>query len=480
MADFQEIIKLRNEKKTQKEISRILGISEKTIRKYLREGKIPEYKRSAPTKKDPFKIFEKKAIELIEKYPSISSNEILNQLQKEGYEGSYRTISRKTELLRKKAKAKPAFFERKHLPGNYMEGDFTELKEVPIGGEKVTVNLWLVVLIYSNKFFASPFYNQQFESFAQGSIDSFKEFGGTAKTYRLDNLKPVVFQILKEGRAVTSKFRALQDHFDFRAEFCNPASGWEKGDVESMAGFLKRKIRERIHINNLNFSSLNAFKHFVWDLCRQLNRRKDVSSKSKEEVLRPLPIGDYKPFRTYLVKVNKYSTFSFDGSPHRYSAPNDYIGLNLEARVSAYEVELYFQGERIAHHQREFGKERKTIFQIEHIIVPLNEKPGVVSSWKYKDILFDHPVWERFYEKLKEQADGREMIKEYLRCLKLFLKHGRETVTLAMEIGLEEKLFLSSKQIEDLILNESFNPMEIQPVRRNLIEYDHLLKGVIQ
>ena len=106
-------------------ISRILGISEKTIRKYLREGKIPEYKRSAPTKKDPFKIFEKKAIELIEKYPSISSNEILNQLQKEGYEGSYRTISRKTELLRKKAKAKPAFFERKHFPGNYMEGDFT-------------------------------------------------------------------------------------------------------------------------------------------------------------------------------------------------------------------------------------------------------------------------------------------------------------------------------------------------------------------
>ena len=236
MSDFQEIVKLRNEGKKQKDIARILGVSERTIRNYLKKGKIPIYKRDIHTKEDPFILFEDKVIELIQKYSSVSSQEIYEQLILLGYKGSYRTVSRKTEILRKKAKSKPIFFERTHKPGEYMEGDFTEISGISVAGETKVINLWVSVLTYSNKIFATPFYNENFECFAQGSVDAFNEFGGTAISYRLDNLSPVVFKVLREGRAVTTKFKEMQDHFEFKAEFCNPASGWEKGDVGAQRG----------------------------------------------------------------------------------------------------------------------------------------------------------------------------------------------------------------------------------------------------
>ena len=33
-------------------------------------------------------------------------------------------------------------------------------------------------------------------------------------------------------RQVNLRFSAMVSHFLFEAEFCNPASGWEKGQIE--------------------------------------------------------------------------------------------------------------------------------------------------------------------------------------------------------------------------------------------------------
>ena len=33
-------------------------------------------------------------------------------------------------------------------------------------------------------------------------------------------------------RQVNARFSAMVSHFLFEAEFCNPASGWEKGQIE--------------------------------------------------------------------------------------------------------------------------------------------------------------------------------------------------------------------------------------------------------
>ena len=48
-----------------------------------------------------------------------------------------------------------------------------------------------------------------------------------------DNMKTAVDKV-RNGklRDVTARFAAMVGHYLFEAEFCNPASGWEKGQTE--------------------------------------------------------------------------------------------------------------------------------------------------------------------------------------------------------------------------------------------------------
>jgi len=222
MTDYKEIVSLRNKGYSQIEIAKMLSISRKTIGNYLREGEIPVYTRKRRTKKDPFEDYEERVKELLDLNPKLESKDLFLKLQEEGYEGSYRTISRRTKEMRIRGKKNPIYFERIKVPGEIMEGDFTTLDKINIGGEFKIIKLWVVVLPFSNSIFATPYYNETFECFAEGSVLAFKEFKGIANIYRLDNLTPAVSKILKRGRKTTEKFNSFQKYYGFKVHFCNP------------------------------------------------------------------------------------------------------------------------------------------------------------------------------------------------------------------------------------------------------------------
>lgn len=474
MDEFSEIIKLRNQGLTQRKIALVLNKSEKTIRKYLRAGKVPEYKKKeGPSVFEPFR---NRSIELYKIYPELTVSRLHEELKKEGYSGSYRTLTRETADIRKELKKKPLYFRRKHSPGKYMEGDFTQINDIPIGGKLMKLKLWGTILTYSNTIWVTPFFNETFESFAEGTIEAFKEFNGIAQTYRLDNFKPVVFKILKKERILTKRFREFQDHYDFKVEFCNPASGWEKGDIESSLRHIKRAIKEEINLYNLSFKDLNSFRLFLHDLCRKRNNRVEIVGKRKEEYLATIPATHLSPYRPYIVKVNKFSMFKWEGGENEYSAPSRYVGCNLEARVSSSKVELFWQGKKVGVHERVYDSGKSTIIDIEHLIRPLSEKPGAAIDWEYKDLLFSRPIWKRFFLKLQSQSEDTAL-SEHIKCLELMTKYGKETLNAAMELLLEENTFISKKRLDDLLSNNQFDPSKMVPKRRNLLEYDNLLKS---
>ena len=157
MESYYQIVKLRNQGLSQKQISEELGISRKTIGRYLREGRIPHYYRKSRTRKDVFCEYQVKVEEILNRVPTMDTRELYRILREEGYKGSYRTLCRKTEAARNKLKKSSCYFEREKMPGQIMEGDFTTLKDVCIGGSLVDVKLWVVVLLFSNHIFATPF-----------------------------------------------------------------------------------------------------------------------------------------------------------------------------------------------------------------------------------------------------------------------------------------------------------------------------------
>lgn len=475
MTDYQRIVQLRNSGKTQEEIARELGISRRSVIRYLKDGKIPSYsRRTKSNRPDPMEGFYEIVEEKLANDSTILLNDLYAYLCEKGYQGSERTLRRKTRELREKNKAKEVYFQRAVIPGEVMEGDFTEV-HVVIGNVKRKVYLWATSLTHSNTFFATPYYHCTFECFADGSVRAFNEFNGTAKRYRLDNMSPAVSKILSgRDRVVTSRYKQLQDHYRFEQDFCNPARGNEKGNIESNVRHIKRRVLSRISLNQIEFRSLEAFKEFVWAFCREHNRQQLTQTKFNQEPLRPLPAQPFRSFRTEVVTINKYSLFNLNPTGHLYSVPSKFIGMSLELRVYPDQLEVMDQGKIIASHARIYGPKGLVSIMPEHVIGGLLKKPGAMKDWKYRQVLFSRPIWLAFYNDLIAKG-GCD--KDYLQCLKLITTHGRDLVTLAMEIALENKEKPTAIDLKRLITNEMDNVCEIKPLKPSLHHFDELLHG---
>lgn len=472
MDEFSKIITLRNQGYSQEDIAKILCVSRRSVIRYLKTGQIPCYKRANKSnRKDPMANFYELAKIKIELSGDLLLEDLYDYLRSKGYQGSLRTVQRKTAKLRKMAITPITYFQREVRPGEVMEGDFTELW-LPIAETSRKVYLWVTSLPYSNRFFANGYYSCAFESFADGSMKAFENFNGVAKKYRLDNFSPAVVSILKgKNREVTKKFAEFQEHYGFEQDFCNPASGHEKGNVESNNNHLKKKILSRIGRDKLSFLDLESFNYFLQKLCEELNQSKE--EKFKEEVLKPLPRSSFQCFRSEVVSVSKYSTFTLKNMGHYYSVPAYCIGMRIEARVFPEKIEAILEGSVVAQHKRIYGVKGLFSINLEHIIEALVKKPGAMKDWKHREILFERPAWYNFYTRLKAQNRSD---REYLSCLKLINTYGRDLVTVAMEMAVESDLEdLSLVSLSKILSSEAENIKFISPIKPNLSQYDEFL-----
>ena len=93
----------------------------------------------------------------------------------------------------------------------------------------------------------------------------FAYFGGVFRTLRYDNLTAAVKKILRGyQREETDRVIAFRSHWGFKSEYCNPASGNEKGGVEGEVGWFRRNwlvpVPEASDLASLNEQLLAALR----------------------------------------------------------------------------------------------------------------------------------------------------------------------------------------------------------------------------
>jgi hypothetical protein len=72
---------------------------------------------------------------------------------------------------------------------------------------------------------------------------AFRVLGGVPQRGIFDNMKTAVDRIGSgKARQVNARFAAMASHYLFEPEFCNPASGWEKGQVEKNVQDARRRL----------------------------------------------------------------------------------------------------------------------------------------------------------------------------------------------------------------------------------------------
>jgi hypothetical protein len=122
-----------------------------------------------------------------------------------------------------------------------------------------------------------------------------------------------------------------------------------------------------------------------------------------------------------------------------YSAPVK-AGLEVQAKVYAGHVEVWHEGQRVACHQRSYGRYQE-ILDLEHYLEPLEAKPGALAGskpleqWRLKGrwpASYDR-IWEQLMTRSGRQDGTRRMIE----LLRLGKTHGYERLRDAVESALE-------------------------------------------
>ncbi|SEG26938.1 Integrase core domain-containing protein, partial [Thauera chlorobenzoica] len=89
-------------------------------------------------------------------------------------------------------------------------------------------------LCASHAFVLVAYPSQAHEMLFDAHTRSFKALGGIARRGIYDNMKTAVDKVKKgKGRVVNARFYAMCSHYLFDPDFCNVASGWEKGKTSA-------------------------------------------------------------------------------------------------------------------------------------------------------------------------------------------------------------------------------------------------------
>ena len=96
---------------------------------------------------------------------------------------------------------------------------------------------------------------------------AFNAFGGIPERGIYDNMKTAVDKVGRgKQRQVNKRFYAMVSHYLFEAEFCNPASGWEKGQVEKTV----QDARHGLWYDPPLFKSLHELNQWLQERCLEL------------------------------------------------------------------------------------------------------------------------------------------------------------------------------------------------------------------
>jgi transposase len=430
---------------TVSEIVRRTGLARNTVKSWLKaaEGVVPKYRRrpAEDIKIAPFAEQLTKALEVDARRPKRDRRtalKLFGELQSAGFAGDY---SRVTEFIRCWRQNGGQALVKAYVPlkfelGEAFQFDWSE-ERLLIGGVWRKILAAHLKLCASRAFVVQAYPTQSHEMLFDAHTRAFIALGGVPRRGIYDNMKTAVDRVKKgKGRTINTRFAAMASHYLFDPDFCNVASGWEKGVVEKNVQDSRRRIwqdaaRERFG----SFTELN-----LWLLarCRALwheLRHAEYGDLTIAEMLeheQPGLMPMVTPFDGYvetLGKVTSTCLVSFDRS--RYSVPCELAGQMVGIHVYPERIDFVAFDAVVAGHVRCFER-NQTRYDWQHYIPLIERKPGALRNGApFADM--PEPLQRLRGLLLKREGGDRVMAK----VLAAVPKSGLEAVLVAVELVLE-------------------------------------------
>lgn len=479
-----------------REISRRSGLSRNTVRKYLSSGVVePKYPaRSVANKLDSFapkllgwlKSEAKKG-----RKQRRNIRQLFNDLVALGFEGSYDRVAafarkwRQDQYEATQTTGRGAFVPLTFAPGEAFQFDWSEDWAV-IGGERVKLQVAQFKLAYSRAFVLRAYPLQTHEMLFDAHNHAFRVLGGVPQRGIFDNMRTAVDKVKKgKGRDVNMRFQIMVNHFVFEAEFCNPASGWEKGQIEKNVQDSRHRLWQVAPV----FASLDDLNNWLEKRCIELwselshPQQRELTIRELWEQERSTLMAAPSAFDGFVEHTKRVSpTCLVHFERNRYSVPATFANRPISLRVYADRLVMATEGQEIAQHERHFDRRHhggKTIYDWRHYLAVLQRKPGALRNGAPFQEL---PEAFKRLQALLGKRDGGD--REMVEILALVMHHDEQAVLTAVELALESGM-PSKLHILNLLgrLTEASPPapvhtsghlvLSVEP-QANVIRYDNL------
>jgi transposase len=356
-ATRHEIVQRHQAGESQRRIAQDLGISRGTVVRalaHVRAQRAGQTAATPPTRGrgsilDPYEPMLK---ELLARYPNLTVERALQELQARGFTGHYTIVRQRLRRLRPRATPTPVpRFETG--PGAQAQMDFATYDLDFTREGRRRVYLFSYLLSYSRRQYLRFVEATDLATTLREHVRAFHHLGGSAHVCLYDNFKAVVLRHDAEGPLYNPRFLAFATHYGFRPQACRVRRPQTKGKVERRFLYVETSL-----LNGRSFDTLGHLNEVTaWWLAHvaDVRRLRDFQEspqtrheRERPELL-PLPAADFDTALVVYRHVNVEGYVS-----HRsnlYSVPWSFIGQVLPVRVTDVEIVIYSVGlDEIARH----------------------------------------------------------------------------------------------------------------------------------
>ena len=418
------------------EIAKETGTDPKTIRKYLTQedfSPVPPVTLEKPSNLDPFKPIIHEWIQEDKKHwrkQHHTAQRIFERLVEEhGYQGSYSVVQRFIKKCRTQQIEK-ANLELIWDPGpaqvDFGETDFYE------NGKPCRKKYLTVSFPYSNDGYSQVFGGETSECVCQGLQDIFEYIGGVPPLLIFDNATGVGRRI---GDAIheSELFSRFRAHYHFRIRFCNPYSGWEKGNVERKVGYNRSNLFVPVpHFTQIEQYNQKLLKRHE-KKASELHYKKQVPIgelfEEDRKALLLLPPKRFHVCRYEWMTADGYGKVCMDGK-HFYSTAPENARRKVLVGIRAHTVDILTDGGQVRiTHRRMFGEGRTDVSDYSTTLAVLMRNSG---AWHESGLRRETPDALRTYM----DSQPKEKLKDCLQIMnELTNQYGFQAAASAMELA---------------------------------------------
>jgi transposase len=228
-----------------------------------------------------------------------------------------------------------------------------------VTGEQQPVEVFIAILPCSQYTYVEACRSQKRADLIRCMGHSLSFFGGAPKAIVSDNLKSAVTRASKYEADINRSFKDFTRHYNCVANPTRSYAPQDKALVENAVHLVYQRIYYPLRaMTFFSLEELNAeIRKRLEDYNDLLFQRKEASRKElfqsvERQYLKPLPATPYELKDYRRAKVQKMGYVYFSPDKNYYSVPYRYIGKSTQIHYTQSMVEVYYNHQRIALHQR--------------------------------------------------------------------------------------------------------------------------------